>query len=288
MTDSTTTAADTAVKPFLARAVMGVPDPEATATFLSEGLHFDIRTEGTTLVAACGGEYGPHGQGAIELRPAPEMRVENIVFAVPTKFDLDHMAKAFSGQRTDSGVQLRDPSGLPVVIERQNGLEIEKPDVSAIRPRRLGHINAKSPNPWATVEFYRRAFGMALSERIGENFFFLRTHSEHHNVGLRRGDAGGLHHLGFEVAGWHAYQPILDHLDSVGYKAEYGPGKHRPGMSFFTYVRDPSSGLRIELFADMAHITSGHSTEPIVWEAGDRFTQTINIWGPLPPESFLE
>lgn len=275
------------IRPYLSRVVVGVPDPERTAEFLGEGLDFEIVSDGGTTLAVCAGDYGPSGQGALELRPAEELRVENIVFAVPGGVDLDALARTFDGTRTEDGVQLRDPSGLPVVIEREAGLRLDPPRVSAIRPRRLGHVNAKSPDPWAAVDFYRSVMGMALSERIGEDFFFLRTHTEHHNVGLRRGDVGEIHHLGFEIAGWHAYQPTLDHLDSLGYKAEYGPGKHRPGASYFTYVRDPSSGLRIELFADMAHIMSGHATEPIVWDAGDRFTKTINIWGPLPPESFL-
>ena len=99
---------------------------------------------------------------------------------------------------------------------------------------------------------------------------------------------GELHHLGFEVAGWQVYQPILDRLADLGLRVEYGPGRHGPGRNLFAYVCDPSSGLRIELFADMAQIPDEASYEPIRWEAGDRLTKTINRWGPPPPQSFLE
>jgi catechol 2,3-dioxygenase-like lactoylglutathione lyase family enzyme len=275
--------------PTLHRVVVGVPDPEATAKFLAEGLDFHLRDEGGRIFADTIGEYGAFGQGSLEITKAPALTIANLVFGADGDIDVDVLRSKFDGEATASGgVQLRDPSGMPVLIEPVESLRVDKPKVSAIRPRRLGHINAKSPDPIATVEFYRLALGMALSERIGENFFFLRTYTEHHNVGLRRGDVGAIHHLGFEVPGWDSYRFILDHLDSVGYKIEYGPGKHRPGGSFFSYVRDPSSGMRIELFSDMAHITTGHDTPPIVWEAADRMNKTINIWGPTPPESFLE
>ncbi|MEN2740599.1 VOC family protein [Microbacterium sp. X-17] len=275
--------------PTLHRVVVGVPDPDATLTFLSEGLDFHIRDEGGRLFADTVGEYGQFGQGSLEITQAPELTIRNVVFGAEDAIDVDALRREFGGEATaNGGVQLQDPSGLRVLIEPVAAVQVARPQISSLRPRRLGHINAKSPDPIATVEFYRRALGMALSEHIGEDFFFLRTYTEHHNVGLRRGDVGAIHHLGFEMAGWGAYQFVLDHLDAVGYKAEYGPGKHRPGGSFFTYVRDPSSGLRFELFSDMAHITTGPDTPPISWEAGDRFTKTINIWGPTPPPSFLE
>ena len=127
-----------------------------------------------------------------------------------------------------------------------------------------------------------------MSEQIGEGLYFLRVGSEHHDVGLRGGTRRELHHLGFELEGWGHYQPILDHLAAREIQIEYGPGRYRPGNNLFAYVRDPSSGLRIELFEDMAHIPDPSSHEPRRWEAGDRLTRTINQWGPVPPPSFLE
>jgi hypothetical protein len=100
-----------------------------------------------------------------------------------------------------------------------------------------------------------------------------------------------LHHLGFEIPGWDAYRAILDHLDAVGYGVEFGPGRHAVGRNLFTYLLDPTSGLRIELFCDMARV--GHQRDPatpqIRWRAEDRLTRTLNVWGSAPPPaSFLE
>ena len=273
----------------LARVVVGVSDPDATAQFMHDGLDFSVKQIDDSWLVMCAGEYGSGGQGALELRRSTSLELLDIVFATPPGFDTASVPLSFGGVRTRSGgLRLTDPSGISVSLEPSDNLAVEPPTASSLRPRRLGHLNANAPNPGRTAQFYTEVMGLALSEQIGENLYFLRTHTEHHNVGLRPGAQGGLHHLGFEVAGWHAYQPILDHLDSMGYKAEYGPGRHRPGLSYFTYVRDPSSGLRLELFADMSHINTGHDTEPIVWDAEDRMTKTINCWGPTPPESFFE
>jgi catechol 2,3-dioxygenase-like lactoylglutathione lyase family enzyme len=150
----------------------------------------------------------------------------------------------------------------------------------------MGHVNLKSPRPSETAKFFTETLNLRLSEFIGSNLYWMRTGTEHHAVALRPGGEGHVHHLGFEVAGWHVYQPMMDHLEGRGYRVEYGPGRHRPGRSLFVYVCDPSSGLRAELFADMVHINDP-DTPPIGWEPGDRLTKTLNTWGPTPPESFL-
>lgn len=283
------TSIDPEAKPTLARVVVGVPDPDATIAWLADGLDFTIvQRDGVTL-AVTAGDYGPNGQGALEIHHAETLTLKNFVFSIPAEFNPESLATALDGQRTEEGgVQLVDPSGIPFLVQPAAPLAVEKPAFSAVRPRRLGHVNAKSTNPVESVEFYRRAFGMVLSEQLGEDLFWARSYTEHHNIGLRRGAVSAIHHLGFEVDDFAAYAPILNHLDAAGYKAEYGPGRHRPGASYFTYVVDPSSGLRIELFADMAHIVTGPSTPPKIWKPEDRFTQTLNIWGPQPPQSFLE
>ncbi|MFC8667646.1 VOC family protein [Streptomyces sp. NPDC057199] len=273
----------------LSRVVMGVPDPDATAEYVRDALDFAVThcLDGSWLVG-CEGEYGGTGQGSLQLKHASETTLLDVVFAARDDFPAEAVAARLDGTRTEAGgVTVQDPSGIQVSVQPESSLLVERPAPSVLRPRRLGHLNVTTPDPTATADFYRTVLGLALSEQIGDDLYFLRTHTEHHNVGIRPGRRPGLHHLGFEVAGWHSYQPILDHLDALGYKAEYGPGRHRPGASLFTYVRDPSSGLRFELFADMSHINTGPDTPPIRWTAEQRMTTTINCWGPTPPESFL-
>lgn len=271
------------------RMVVTVPDPAATAAFLQDGLHFDIAEQDGRLLAVCEGEYhAGRGQGAIELSQGPELAVQRLVFAVPDTVDLDELGKLVAGKQvSDTAVEVADPGGVTVALELGSRLDVPVPGASVLRPRRMGHVNLQSPCPADSAAFYTEVLGLRLSEYIGETLFWMRTDTEHHSVALRPGAQATVHHLGFEVPGWHAYQPILDHLGSRGFKVEYGPGRHRPGRSLFVYVRDPSSGLRIELYADMVHINDP-STPAIGWEPGDRLTKTLNTWGPTPPESFLE
>ena len=270
--------------------VVAVPDPEATAEFLAAGLHMAIVEKDGSLLASCAGEYhSGRGQGAIQLVSGAELGVERLVFALPDGVDLVELERHLGARRvSDSALEVIDPtSEVRVTFEVAATLRVDVPEPSVLRPRRMGHVNLMSPKPSDTAAFFTERIGLRLSEYIGENLFWMRTDTEHHNVALRPGGPRSVHHLGMEVAGWHSYQPILDHLDDRGYKIEYGPGRHRPGRSLFVYVRDPSSGLRLELFADMVHLVDPEA-EPIGWEPGDRMTKTLNTWGPLPPQSFLD
>ena len=90
----------------------------------------------------------------------------------------------------------------------------------------------------------------------------------------------------FTSQGWDVYREVCDHLASTGHVIEYGPGRHGQGNNIFVYVRDPSSGLRFELFTDMEHIHDETHYEAPHWELSDR-PRTMNRWGPAPADSFL-
>lgn len=280
----------------LAGVTVAVPDPDATAAFLADGIGFAVhREDGGRLAVRCEGDYGPRGQTAVVLEPSggAPLTLRAVTWEVGGDYDLDALAAraraagAAVAPTATGGLAFADPAGLPLAVERADALMIPTPPVGAVGPRRLGHVNLKSDAPAATAAFFIDVLGLKLSEQIGDGLFFLRVGSEHHNLGLRPGPRGELHHLGCELPGWQCYQPILDRLAGHGWKVEYGPGRHGPGRNLFTYVVDPSSGLRVELFADMAHIADEANHVPVRWEAGDRMTKTINTWGPTPPESFL-
>ena len=271
------------------RIILTVPDPEATAVFLRDGLSMEIVEDHGRLLAVCEGEYeAGRGQGAIEFAQGPEFGVDQLVFALPNDADLAELEKLLNAKRiSDTAIEVTDPAaGLTVSLELAETLRVDVPPPSVLRPRRMGHVNLKTPKPAETASFFTDVLGLRLSEYMGEALYWMRTDTEHHNVALRPGDHGTVHHIGMEVAGWHAYMPMFDHLGNQGFKLEYGPGRHRPGRSLFAYVCDPASEMRIELFADMVHIPDP-SAQPIGWEPGDRMTKTLNTWGPLPPESFM-
>jgi catechol 2,3-dioxygenase-like lactoylglutathione lyase family enzyme len=274
-------------------AMVGVPDPESTAAFLHDALQFEAREQVDGWAIVCDGDYGPDPQTAIELRKAGELTLLELVLEIADEEHIapiaDRAARAGASivAGDGAGACFVDPSGVTMRCVSAASRRTEMPVPNELRPRRLGHVNLKAPEPPATAAFWQEGLGLRLSEQIGDRLFFLRIGSEHHNVGLRPGATGGLHHLGFEIGGWQHYQPILDRLAALGHRVEYGPGRHTPGNNIFTYLVEPSSGLRIELFADMAQIPDAATYEPPRWEIEDRFSQTLNRWGPLPPESFL-
>lgn len=283
----------------LAGVTVGVPDPAATAAFLADGIGFTtVALEDGAIAVRCEGDYGPRGQTAVTLRAAdggaadsPELLA--VTFEVADGYDFDALAQraraagAEPRETAAGGIAFAEPAGCPLVVEPAAAHTVEPPAPGRLGPRRLGHVNLKSDAPTRTAAFFADVLRLKLSEQIGDNLLFLRIAAEHHNLGIRPGERGMLHHLGCELAGWHAYQPILDRLAAGGWKVEYGPGRHVPGRNLFTYVVEPTSGLRVELFADMAQIADESSHVPIRWEPGDRMTKTINTWGPTPPASFL-
>jgi catechol 2,3-dioxygenase-like lactoylglutathione lyase family enzyme len=272
----------------LAGATVEVPDPAATAEFLRDALRFEIREGVEGPVAVCDGDYGGVHQAAIRLREGPALELGELIFEaaggldeLPGRLESAGVAAEVGAE----GVRFTDPSGIGIRCREPEA--VERPEPEPLRPRRLGHVNLKATDAAAAAAFWQETMGMRLSEQIGDGLFFLRINSEHHNLGIRPGERGTLHHMGFEVEGWHSYEPILDRLSALGHRVEYGPGRHTPGNNIFTYLLEPSSGLRIELFADMAQIVDAVDHTPARWEAGDRMKQTLNRWGPLPPESFL-
>lgn len=280
---------------------MAVPDPVATAAFLRDGLGFHVtRRKDGGMDAAAGGEYArPAPRRHITLLPGMDAELREITFDVAEGYPFDELERRAAGHHLtvsvvrpdddgDAGVAVTDEAGLRLVCRPAAPPSPAPVPAAPLRPRRLGHVNLKVPDAPKTASALSGLLDLKLSEQIGAGLYFFRIGTEHHNLGIRAGATRpDAHHLGFQVAGWDSYRVICDHLVELGHKIEYGPGRHGPGHNLFVYLRDPSSGLRLELYSDMAHIHDERSYTPPRWEMSDR-GNTVNRWGPGPPESFLE
>lgn len=273
----------------VAHAVVEVPDAVASTTFLTTGLRFAHEKRGGVDWFIPRGEYNSPGRPALGLVAGPTLALRQVAIDVEPDSvgaiaaNLDGLGHPWS--REEAGVRTSDPSGTPLLLRVSEPENWPQP-TALNAPRRLGHINFKLPNVLAVAQFWLDALGLKKSEQIGDEFVFLRFGSEHHNLALREGDGPTIHHMGFQLPGWDAYREVCDHLADSGHVVEYGPGRHGPGNNIFIYVRDPSSGLRFELFADMEHIHDESHYEPPTWQLSDR-PRTMNKWGPMPPDSFL-
>ena len=273
---------------------IGVPEPDVSADFFEHALEFHRTSSGGQEYLTGHGDYGlGTPPSMLTLVQADEVSVDEVALEFGDGVAADALVDRLNAadvryERESNEIVFHDPDGIAIRCRERVPPIDDRPAVSAVRPRRLGHINLKVPDAPRSAAFWADVVGLALSERVGELLYFFRAGSEHHNVGIRgMADRATVHHVAFEIHGWESYRVICDRLADLGHRVEYGPGRHGPGNNLFVYVREPSSGLRLELYADMAHIDDDNAYEPPVWETGDR-SRTMNRWGPGPPESFLE
>ena len=273
----------------LGHAIVQVPDIDASIDFLTTRIRFAHEERDGVHWFIPRGEYGTSGQPGVGLVAGDQTKLRQVTVDLQDNA-LDAIREALSARNQDwsedaAGIRTTDPVGTPLLLSVPRNEQWPQPTAQNA-PRRLGHINFRLPKVLEAGKFWQDVVGMKKSEQIGVEFMFLRFGSEHHNLGLREGDGPIIHHMGFQMPGWDAYREVCDHLASTGDVIEYGPGRHGPGNNIFIYVRDPSSGLRFELFTDMEHI---HDEEHFVapqWRLEDR-PRTMNKWGPAPAHSFL-
>lgn len=188
--------------------------------------------------------------------------------------------QAFEDLHGDS-IRLEDPDGVIVEIMVSGQQVLRPPGPVSFNMIKLGHVTQRSPDPARQCEFWTNRLAFRLSDRIDENFFWLRCNRDHHSMAWVRAAAPGTHHVALEVASWNDIKLVCDHLRSQEVAVEYGPCRHGPGNNVAIYFRDPW-GFRWEVFSELERVDDDR--EPRVW-TGDR-QGTINLWGPLPAESY--
>jgi catechol 2,3-dioxygenase-like lactoylglutathione lyase family enzyme len=271
---------------------VAVDDPGGASVFLEQVIGFGRSDSDDAVALSCGNDYGLEARPAVLELIDGRSGLQRLTFEVGLGVDLERYSARLSASGhevdlEDGLIRLRDPDGVEVHLTQRREVGDAELPPHPIRPRRLGHTNIKVSDPRRSFAFYSETLGLALSERIGDGMYFLRAGTEHHNLGIRGGaELADTHHVAFEIPGWESYRAICDHLAALGHTVEYGPGRHGPGNNLFLYLREPVSGLRLELFSDMAHIQDDEEYVPPVWRPEDR-PRTVNRWGPAPPESFL-
>jgi methylmalonyl-CoA/ethylmalonyl-CoA epimerase len=163
----------------LAGVTVAVPDPDATADFLSTGLAFAVEAgaDGTWTVL-CDGDYGERGQAAIVLQrgDADGVSLREVTFEVGPAYDWDALrarlaAANVAATEQPDGVAFADPGGVPLAVVAAR--DVAAPAYDALRPRRLGHLNIKAPDAPATAAFYADVLGLRLLFRAPPGLAFF-------------------------------------------------------------------------------------------------------------------
>jgi len=195
-----------------------------------------------------------------------------------------------------------DTPGVLVITEPMTGTPIHLFDeqsgggadtVTPLRPTKLGHVAAFTPELATMQSFYQDLLGFRWSDTVADFFVFLRCNTDHHAANfLASTKFRGMHHIAYETRDLNHLQSLLDHLATRATRLEWGPGRHGPGHNIFTYHRDPD-GNNIELFTQLDRIAdeSLGYFEPRPWhEDNPQYPKTweadiaaINSWGPVVP-----
>jgi catechol 2,3-dioxygenase len=92
---------------------------------------------------------------------------------------------------------------------------------------------------------------------------------------------GRFHHVAYCLDNWQDVLRGLDILTEEGLAVDLGPGRHGISQAFFTYVKDPGSGHRLELFSGGYHVYDP-DWESIEWTEAD-LGEGLVWWGPEYP-----
>jgi catechol 2,3-dioxygenase-like lactoylglutathione lyase family enzyme len=271
----------------LLHARLRVPDPEEAAAYYQRSLGL-VRVDSDSSkvrLSVAPRDAVVVSSGDILLERGEEAGLAGLAFAVSSVDHLHRVRQALgqAGSNGDGIVRTTDADGCPI--------EISVPEPPRRRPAvapsfsfaKLGHVTRRSPNPPEQARWWQETLGFRLSDQIEESFFFLRCNRDHHAVAFVQGPNWDAHHVGLELESWEDLRLVVEHLVASGTRIEFGPGRHGPGKNIFVYFLDPW-GIRWELFCELERIDDENHVAGY-WKGGRR--DTVNLWGPRPPESYF-
>jgi len=189
-------------------------------------------------------------------------RLTAIAYEVAPGLDLSDLQKSLASLDIKSEVRSDTAPGIPktLVFNDPDGLQIElfsrwdfcKPvePVRGLAVAKLGHVALSTPDPERAAKFFESVLGFRVSDRIEENFVFLRCGPEHHAMNFARGTEARIHHLAFELRDASHMHQACDLLGRNKFQILWGPVRHGPGHNVAVYHHNPDRYL-IELYYSM-------------------------------------
>jgi catechol 2,3-dioxygenase-like lactoylglutathione lyase family enzyme len=189
-------------------------------------------------------------------------RLTAIAYEVAPGLDLSDLQKSLASLNIKSEVRSDTAPGIPktLVFNDPDGLQIElfsrwefcKPvePVRGLAVAKLGHVALSTPDPERAAKFFESVLGFRVSDRIEENFVFLRCGPEHHAMNFARGAEARIHHLAFELRDASHMHQACDLLGRNKFQILWGPVRHGPGHNVAVYHHNPDRYL-IELYYSM-------------------------------------
>jgi catechol 2,3-dioxygenase-like lactoylglutathione lyase family enzyme len=189
-------------------------------------------------------------------------RLTAIAYEVAPGLDLPELQKSLATLHVTSEIRSDTAPGIPktLVFNDPDGIQIElfsrwnfcKPvePIRGLAVAKLGHVALYTPDPERATKFFGDVLGFRVSDRIEENFVFLRCGPEHHAMNFARGTEACIHHLAFELRDASHMHQACDLLGRNKFQILWGPVRHGPGHNVAVYHHDPDRHL-IELYYSM-------------------------------------
>lgn len=273
----------------LRHATFTSPDIEAQLDYYQSIIELGIiaRSDGKILLGTESDEL------TLVLARGPAAQLTSIAYEVAPNLEPTELQKSLANHGITSEIRSDTAPGIAkaLIFNDTDGRRIELFSkwefCKAIEPIRglavakLGHVALHSPEPERTAKFFGDVLGFRVSDRIEENFVFMRCGFEHHALNFARGSDARLHHMAFELRDASHMQQACDLLGRRKINLLWGPVRHGPGHNIAAYHRNPD-GYLIELFYDMDRMVDEELGyyEPRPWHR-DR-PQRPKTWIGLP------
>jgi len=160
-----------------------------------------------------------------------------------------------------------------------------------IAPRRIDHVHVNDPgeNAEAHDEWLREILGFQLNERYqtteGEYWgWWYAVTALPHDIAIHREPPDAdpqFHHVAFHLDSlqdlWSAGDVMSENDIEINNRSN-GPAMHAITRADCMYVKDPGSGVRLELFAGPGYLNFEPDWEPIEWKEDEIGGATNHQW----------
>jgi biphenyl-2,3-diol 1,2-dioxygenase len=297
----------------LGHVALVTPDMDRSLWFWSEVIGLEeVQRTGEAVFLRGWGEFEHH---SLSLREGPTS-IDHIGWRAGAPEDVD----AYAGRLAELGVDSErveageEPGQGAAVRFRLPGgghpfeiyYDVEKPLLpeerrsrlknqtgrargTGISPRCIDHVNLGCAEPGVAGQWLGSELGFKGREHVrfttGEHVAsWMAVTSLSHDIALvayppPRDDR--FHHVAYYLDNWHDVLQGLDVLAEHAIGVDLGPGRHGISQAFFTYVKDPGSGHRLELFSGGYHVYDP-DWESIEWSEAD-LKEGLVWWGPEYP-----
>ena len=294
----------------LGHVALTTPDLDTSLWFLRDiiGLEQVEEHDGTTFLRA----WGDIEHHTLSVSRGDDAQIEHIAWRARRPEDLD----AFAGRLQSNGAAIRwiepeeergqgralrfwTPAGhafeiyhdiaRPSSAGPQRPLigrnpELAKVHARGISPRRIDHVAVHTPSPSESLEWLRKVLGFRVRESVVRDdgtiaAVWLNVTALSHDIAIvteRAGRSGRFHHLAYHVDNSHDILRAADSAIANGITIDSGPGRHGVSTGVFLYLRDPGSGIRIELFSE-GYLCFDQDWQPIEWRESE--PQAWRWWG---------